>query len=226
VLNRGMTWASTELVAFVNSDAILLDDHVLRRLADAVLGDERCAGAYARQLPRPEASAMTRLDYHIAFECRHQVAAADAAMSLVCSVIRRSAWKELPFHPELTYAEDCVWASQLCARGWSVGYVAEARVEHSHEYRWSERYRRAFGDAAALALLASRPPPGFLRGCVLPFAARCLRDAWRLMRMGSPCSCWRLPAHRWPMLYGRWRGSRAGWQHFTCEARPALQPVG
>ena len=46
VLNAGVERATTELVAFVNSDAILLHDRVLRQLADCLLAAEKRAGAF------------------------------------------------------------------------------------------------------------------------------------------------------------------------------------
>lgn len=229
VLNRGCELADTELVAFLNSDAIMLDASVLRRLADAIVAEERCAGAYARQVPRPDAGAMTRLDHHVAFDRRGELQDMDAGISLVCSMIRRSAWEAVPFDPALTYAEDCVWTRRVRERGWRVAYVDEARVEHSHEYDAEQRYRRAYGDAAALAVIADRRPPDDpVRGALLPWACRCARDAWRLVRMGRPLDCWRLPAHRWPQMLGRWRGLRDGWRCFREPGdgrTTALQPV-
>ena len=226
VMNRGAAWAGTELIAYLNSDAIMNHDQVLRRLGDAILADERCAGAFAAQTTRPDASALTRLDYHIAFARRHELRGEQAHwLSMVCSMIRRSAWLEQPFDERLTYAEDAVWSSRQRQRGRSIRFVPEASAEHSHEYTWAERYRRDYGDKAALAVLATRAPPGnALTGFALPLAKRCLRDAWRLTRLGRPWTALRLPAYRWPQLLGGWRGARDGWRHWHGAASDRTQP--
>ena len=163
VLNEGVRRANTELVAFVNSDAIMIGRDVLRLMAEAILANERCAGAFARQIVRPDAKPMTRVDYHVAFDNREQLGEpAEHWMSLVCSMVRRSAVERVPFDEELTFAEDAVWSQTMIDEGWTTAYVKEAIVEHSHDYTWRQRYRWTYGDSAALARLrraAPRSPP-------------------------------------------------------------------
>jgi len=229
VLNEGVARAETELVAFVNSDAILIGRNVLRRLAEAVLADDRRAGAFARQIVRPEAKAMTRVDYHVAFDNREQLGArAEAWMSLVCSMVRKAAVEEVPFDEALTFAEDAVWSQTMIDRGWRTAYVPEAIVEHSHDYTWEQRYRRTFGDSAALArLAASEPERGLVAGFLVPYAKRCGRDVIRLREIRKLHHVWRVPFYRWPLMRATWKGSVAGWDHFhgTGGAEHELQPV-
>ncbi|HYE06769.1 MAG TPA: glycosyltransferase [Planctomycetota bacterium] len=225
VMNRGAAWATTELIAYLNSDAVMEHDRVLRQLADAILADERCAGAFAAQTVRPDASTLTRLDYDVAFARRHELAGDEAHwLSMVCSMIRASAWRDEPFDERLTYAEDAVWSARQRARGRHIRFVPEARAEHSHEYTAAERYRRDYGDKAALAVLATRSPRGAIGGLLWPFAKRCLRDSWRLCRMGCPSAVLRLPFHRWPQLKGAWHGARDGWRHWHGADAQKTQP--
>jgi rhamnosyltransferase len=226
VLNQGAEWAETELVAFVNSDAIMMSRHVLRRLADAIVSNKSCAGAFCKQIPRPDATPMTRLDYFTAFENRHELGPLGRNMSLVCSMIRRSVWRQNPFDPALTFAEDYVWSHGVRRQGWTLRYVPEAVVEHSHNYASDELYRRHFGDAAALSSIRPKAPTSSpVTGVLLPWTRRCLRDTWRLARMGALRDAWQLPTYRWPMLLGEWHGTRAGWAHFREQARTDPQPI-
>ncbi len=222
VLNAGVRHANTELVAFINSDAVMLEPDVLLKLAKAIQSDNACAGAYARQAPRKDANAMTRLDYHIAFENRHLLGERAASwMTLVCSAIRKSAWETVPFDESLTFAEDAAWSEAVARHGWHCAYVPDAKVEHSHNYTWKERYRRSFGDASALASLATTPPPGnAVSGFLWPYFKRCVRDALRLARLSWWTSLPRIPAHRWPQMLGEWRGALAGWKHFNGSVQP------
>jgi rhamnosyltransferase len=231
VLNEGVERAETELVAFVNSDAIMIGRDVLRRMAEALLADDRRAGAFARQIVRPEANAMTRVDYHVAFDNRSQLGERAAAwMSLVCSMVRKTAVAEVAFDAELTFAEDAVWSQAIIDRGWRTVYVPEAIVEHSHDYNWEQRYRRTFGDSAALARLAeSEPARGLVAGFLLPYAKRCVRDVLRLREIGKLHHFWRVPIYRWPLMRATWKGSVAGWDYFHGRSSESsgerLQPV-
>ena len=61
------------------------------------------------------------------------------------AAIRRAIWEEMPYDEELTGLEDLDWAKRALERGWTVSYVAEASVVHSHDESWREianRYRR------------------------------------------------------------------------------------
>lgn len=230
VLNAGVRSARTELVAFVNSDAVMIGRNVLRRMAEVILADPRRAGAFARQLVRPGANVMTRVDYHVAFDNRRELGARAANwMSLVCSMVRKTAVVEVPFDEELTFAEDAVWSQTVIDRGWRVAYVPEAIVEHSHDYTWEQRYRRSFGDSAALARIAeSEPERGLLDGFLVPYLNRCARDVLRLREIGRPLQFWRVPFYRWSLMRASWKGSVAGWDYFHRPHRgdgERLQPV-
>ena len=50
-------------------------------------------GVFAQQTVRPDANNMTRLDYDLAFGNRASQKSEAVWMSMVCSMIRRSAWK-------------------------------------------------------------------------------------------------------------------------------------
>lgn len=225
ILNQGCSHAETECVAFLNSDAIMLDAYCLRRLADSLLADASRAGVFARQTVRPDASDLTRLDYSVAFDHRHELGVRNAdCLSLVCSMIRRSAWLDEGFDEDLTFAEDWVWSRRQQARGRHIRYVPEAAAEHSHEYTPEQAFRRSFGDAAAMAKEASRPPPSWLHGVAWTLVRRCLRDLWRLWRIGRLRSWWRLPTYRYPLLNGAWHGAMAGWKHFHDGGPGGRQP--
>ena len=58
----------------------------------------------------------------------------------VCSCIRRSVWKQHPFHAT-PIGEDVEWAREVLLAGHRIAYVPEAQVVHSHDR--SARYELA-----------------------------------------------------------------------------------
>ena len=230
VLNDGTERSKDELVAYVNSDAVMTEPKTLRRMADAILADEKICGAFARQTIREDADPMTAVDYHVAFDNRHELGEPAASwMSLVCSMVRRTALMENKFDDALTFAEDAVWSQGMIDQGWKTAYVADAVAEHSHNYTWEERYRRTYGDAAALAaLLKEEPDRSYLTGFAIPYLKRCLRDLPRLSKVGKLHSFYKIPLYRWPLLLANFRGTRDGWDFFNSEpeeGKERLQPV-
>ena len=137
---------------------------------------------------------------------------------MVCSMIRKSVWEQQPFDERITYAEDAVWSFDVIEQGYSIHYVSDAVVEHSHNYTWQERYRRSFGDQYALSLIRSIPPARtLLGGVVKPFIRRCATDCLRLLRRGLWWQWLQVPMYRWPQLSGAWHGYRKGWGELSAK---------
>jgi rhamnosyltransferase len=126
------------------------------------------AGVYARQLPRADASPLTRhylsqwaaasssgrtsaIESRAAFEALEPRAQLEhCAFDNVCSCIRRSVWARFPFR-HTPIAEDVEWARTVLLAGFRVVYVPEASVIHSHDrpvrYEFARTYvlhRRLF----------------------------------------------------------------------------------
>ena len=115
----------------------------------APLINDAVAGSFARQRPRPDASAITRY-YHarwVAASDAPRVLALDAAelaqlnpmeqflrcaFDNVCSCIRRSVWQRHPFRAT-PIGEDLEWARDVLLAGHQLAYVPQAVVVHSHD---------------------------------------------------------------------------------------------
>jgi rhamnosyltransferase len=148
--NLGIEQAGGELIVLLVQDALPASDSCLAALTAPLLANERIAGAYARQLPRPDASAITRhylarwvassdAGRTIAVADRAELEALDpmarlerCAFDNVCSCIRRSIWRQHPFR-RTPIAEDIEWATEVLLAGYRLAYVPEATVVHSHD---------------------------------------------------------------------------------------------
>ena len=200
VLNRAMRLAQNEFVILLNSDAIMTSNDVILELCHELAKSERCVGTYARQIVRPDAQTMTRIDYHRAFG--QPSASLQQPLSLVCSAVRRSAWLSQPFDQRLTFAEDAAWSQRQHQAGLHT-YCARRSAEHSHNYTFTQRLKRAFGDAAALALHQPHAPARtMLGGVIKPLLRRWIGDSILGLRMRRPQAMLISPWYRLPQLLG------------------------
>jgi rhamnosyltransferase len=156
--NLGIEQAGGELIVLLVQDALPASDSWLAALTTPLMADDRIAGAYARQLPRPDASAITRhylARWVASSDVARTIAVADGAelealdpmarlghcaFDNVCSCIRRSIWSRHPFR-RTPIAEDIEWAGEVLLAGYRLAYVPEAAVIHSHDR--SARYEFA-----------------------------------------------------------------------------------
>jgi rhamnosyltransferase len=166
--NLGVEHARGELVILMVQDAVPASDSWLSALTAPFRADDRVAGAFARQMPRDDASALAK------YNLSHWIAASGAGRTMgingraefdaldprarlercafdnVCSCIRRSVWERHPFQ-KTTIAEDVAWAKVVMIAGYRIAYVPDAAVIHSHDrpvrYEFARTYalhRRLF----------------------------------------------------------------------------------
>ena len=148
--NLAIEQARGDRVVLLVQDAVPAGDSWLASLVAPFDTDAAVAGTFARQIPRPGASAIAR-EY-----LQRAPAAADASRTLqpltpdelaslepmarllrcsfdnVCSCIRRSVWSRIPFR-ETPIGEDVAWAKDVLLAGYRLEFVADAVVVHSHD---------------------------------------------------------------------------------------------
>ena len=156
--NLGIEQAGGELIVLMVQDALPASDSWLAELTAPLIADDTIAGAFARQLPRPDASAVTRY-YHARWVASSAVARTSAVISRaelealdpmaqlercafdnVASCIRRSVWSQHPFR-RTPIGEDIEWGREVLLAGHRLAYVPAAAVIHSHDR--SPRYELA-----------------------------------------------------------------------------------
>jgi glycosyltransferase involved in cell wall biosynthesis len=155
--NLGVGRATGRFVVLTVQDARPLNRDWLTHLLAPLRHDERVAGVFARQVPRPGASAVIhdQLSKWVASQTTPRVMTLDpetfarlppierlarCAFDNVCSAVRRSVWEASPFQAT-PIAEDLEWSRNVLLSGHSIAYAPDAVVEHSHER--SARYELA-----------------------------------------------------------------------------------
>lgn len=208
VLNRAMSLTTSDVVAFVNADAIPCDDTALARLVAPLVDDPKVVATYGRQLARPGADPLVRVEYARAFgegpppALRHGV-----FFSMAASAIRRSAWEAMPFDPDLRYSEDVDWTSRARALGARIVYVPEARFEHSHDYDAAGQLKRRRGEGVADTRIHRLGRPSPIGELARPFLGALRRDA--AGGVLSPRALATRAAQAWGYFLGRWETAGA-----------------
>ena len=200
-LNAMVRAARGEIVVFNNADAIPLDGRWLAALtapfqatgravapatADGVAGRAVAPAAaaiatFAQQVPRADAEPLVKKDYARAFGDGSVSKDWPRFFSLASSAFRRDWLLANPFDETILYSEDIELVNRrpLVRR-----YVAEARVEHSHNYDRGQWARRFYGEGYAEQQIFGDPVPGRLR-VAAQAAVEALRDAKYLKGIGA-----------------------------------------
>lgn len=152
--NRAFDLSDADYVVFLTQDAIPNRPDTVATLVATLVADPKAGMAFGRQLANPAASAATRAHRTLLYPPESStvtpadvddlgVRASFASNSF--SAYRRSAFEEIGRFPPKTISHEDRWAAGMMLRhGWSVAYVAEATVVHSHEYSLAQTVRRYF----------------------------------------------------------------------------------
>jgi rhamnosyltransferase len=163
----GISLSSGEYVALIVQDAVPLDERWLVTMVEDLERDERVAGVYGRQIPRPEAGILTRVLVNslatAGLERREQFVDSPgqyrgmppkkrrrlANFDNVSSSLRRTVWEELPFE-NANFGEDIRWGKKVVEAGYKIVYEPRSAVFHSHERGAMYNLRRYYVDQRVL----------------------------------------------------------------------------
>lgn len=197
--NLGIEHARGELIVLIVHDALPASEDWLAALTAPLVADARVAGAFARQLPRPDASPLARrslawwvaasdVPRTIAIESPDAFEKLDpmdrmrhCAFDNVCSCIRRSVWAEHPFRAT-PIAEDIAWAKEVLLAGYRLEYVPGAAVIHSHdrpvryEFARTRHLHRRLYELFGLRTIPTLPQLARAIASTLVSHLRCQRD--------------------------------------------------
>jgi rhamnosyltransferase len=226
--NLGVQNASGEYVVFLTQDATPTNENWLENLVRSVAEDPRVAGAYSRQIPRPDCnpweardisigagpvSALKRVDFEDPFQ-RDTYRAYQSrfiSFSNVSSCIRRSVLASLRFSENIVMVEDQEWCKRAIESGYTIIYEAASVVYHSHNHSLEMNYRRHFDYGASLREFA--PIPMTLRNVFLYTTFEAIGDFGFMLRQRRDKLStlkWMIksPLVRFSMRYGLYRGLR------------------
>ncbi|MEM6675088.1 MAG: glycosyltransferase [Planctomycetota bacterium] len=153
-----------EILVFLTQDAIPSSPAWLETLV-ANFDDPKVGAAYCRNVPRPDARALTKIfsatdpgysegrrEVRLPEPGEYELLSPHERRLLfnfndVASAFRRSLWIRHPF-PRTPFGEDVLMARAFLEAGYTIVYDDAATVEHSHDYDADETFARAKIDAA------------------------------------------------------------------------------
>ena len=142
-----------KILVYMTQDAILASSNAVEILVSA-FKDSKVGAAYGRQLPRQEANPIEaharffnypNISNKRTFTDVPNMGIKTAFMSNSFAAYRADAlFKSGCFSDKLIFGEDTIAAAHMLQLGWSVAYVAEAKVYHSHNYTLTQEFKRYF----------------------------------------------------------------------------------
>jgi rhamnosyltransferase len=164
--NRAAGAASGDILMFMTQDAMPCDNQLIeqltRGLSDAEGDDGLPVMAYAKQLPREDASLLEKLsrahNYPDQSHIREihdveQYGIKTFFCSNVCSAIPKAVFENLgKFQEPVIFNEDLFMAAKCILGGRRVAYRAEARVLHSHNYSLKQQFNRFFDNGISMRM--------------------------------------------------------------------------
>jgi len=148
--------SQADVYVFLTQDAIPSDTCAIENLVRSLSESANCALVYGRQAPSPKAGVFARharlFNYPVgegvvlkSKEDIPMLGIKAAFCSNSFSAYRREAMAQINYFSENTlFAEDSIAAAKLLQGGWSIGYVPQAVVTHSHDYSLMQDFCRYF----------------------------------------------------------------------------------
>ncbi|MGB0745029.1 MAG: glycosyltransferase family 2 protein, partial [Opitutales bacterium] len=187
VLNQGFKLSSNDWVVFLNSDATPANKHWLTELLAAAVKSPKLGAAFSRQIPREDCQAVFAHDYERCFGPDRESKNWDHFFSMVSCIAYKPTWEKIPIREDLQYAEDDEWTRRLKDEGYEILLAENSIVIHSHNYTPKQAYKRAKGDAIAVAQAGNVPNEkrAWHRDVFLPALKDAMRDFSYLRRNGK-----------------------------------------
>ncbi len=150
--NLAAELAQGEYLVYLAADALPRDENWLSALLRN-FDHGRVGAVYGRHVPRRGASIERRdvLERMYGDKRLEKCAATRAELgyryyhfSTVNCAIRKTAWQQTGFPPDMNVFEDVALAARILDAGWSIVYEPDAAVHHSHQFSATLLFRRYF----------------------------------------------------------------------------------
>jgi glycosyltransferase involved in cell wall biosynthesis len=210
-LNMGCARARGEHLVFLSAHCYPTDDSWLESLLKG-FETQQIAAVYGRQRGVPGKSPFSEQQIlRRWFPDESAVPQEGPFMNHANSAVRRSVWEEHPYDESLPGLEDVAWANQVTAKGWRIGYRAEATVHHIHDETRAQTRNRYQREAITFQQVFPGEHFNFLD--FLRLSMRNIRADWSAARSeGVLLRNWgEIVTFRLAQFWGTFRGFHTRW---------------
>lgn len=146
-LNVGADAACGRYLLNLSGHAIPATNQYLSIMVNG-FNDEKVAGVYGRDIPHPGCCPEQVKDIYYGYPMSQTYPR--VLFSSANGAIRKGLWEKIPFEENLIAAEDLLWAVKAMKLGYSINYLPEATVYHSHSASLKFAYRKSWIESKAV----------------------------------------------------------------------------
>lgn len=149
----GESFSNADILVYMTQDAVPANQGLIYYLLKAFQNPEVRA-VYARQLPDSDCGIIESYTREFNYPAKSRIKSKEDLSELgiktffcsnVCAAYDHETYKELGGFPRRAiFNEDMIYAGHLVQAGYSIAYVAEAEVIHSHNYSFMQQFHRNF----------------------------------------------------------------------------------
>lgn len=161
-LNIGAGSAKGHFVVNLSAHALPRDE---KWLANLIKGfeNEKVAGVYGRQVSNGRLNPFESFqnerffgEKKMTFALENKTSLQKLHFSNANSAIRKKVWQRFNFDERVQYAEDILWQNEVMEAGFSIVYMPDSAVDHTHKVSTYNAYKNSKDCAYALALMKQK----------------------------------------------------------------------
>ena len=158
--NLGAALSEAEFIIFMTQDAVPLDTRLTRELLKP-MENPLVAVSYARQLPAKDAGEIERYNRSFNYPDGDRLKTGSDFKELgiktifcsdVCACYRTALFDDIGGFVKTDFNEDMIYGYQVIKKGYGIYYASKAKVIHSHEYTFSQQFKRNIALGASQGL--------------------------------------------------------------------------
>ncbi|HIE41241.1 MAG TPA: glycosyltransferase [Candidatus Aenigmarchaeota archaeon] len=145
--------ASGEIIVFLTQDALPVEEDTIEKIV-ALFEDSEIGAAYGRQIPYPDTTLFGKhlrsfnypeTSHRRSLEDKEKYGIKTVFLSDSFAAYRREALEKIDWIKDgLISSEDSYAGAKMLLAGYTLAYVAEAEVYHSHSYSVIQEFKRYF----------------------------------------------------------------------------------
>jgi rhamnosyltransferase len=150
----GKTRSVGNVLVYLTQDALPCDEKAIETLIQPLLTEQNCGAAFGRQIPYQNATPFAQhlrlfnypaQSYIRTYADRTALGIRAAFCSNSFAAYRRDALEDVGWFAEnLLLAEDMHVCARMLMKGYTLRYIAESVVYHSHNYTVAQEFKRYF----------------------------------------------------------------------------------